>query len=135
MFSSFAGSTLITSFGRGVGTSKYEEYTTTAAKKSAPTEAHFLVKLDELRAKLKSAYEKIELLTLDVAKKDSDLKVNADHINKLKKKVVKLRQEGIDFLARLLPDIFRKLIFDGENEIFQIFQYVFYHCNYIFIYS
>ena len=80
------------------------------------------MKLDELRAKLKSAYEKIELLTLDVAKKDSDLKVDADHINKLEKKVVKLRQEGIDFLARLLPDIFRKLIFDGENEMFQIFR-------------
>lgn len=86
----------VTSFGRGVGTSKYEEFVTTAAKKSAPTEAHFLLKLEELRAKLKRAYGEIERLTHAVSMKDDDLKIYADQIDKLEKKVAQLRLEGID---------------------------------------
>ena len=79
-----------------MGTSWYEEFVTTAAKKSAPTEAHFLLKLEELRAKLKRASGEIERLTHDVSKKDDELKIYADQINKLEKKVAQLHQEGID---------------------------------------
>jgi hypothetical protein len=49
-----------------------------------------------MRSKLKDAYGEINRLTLDVSRKDEELRTSAELTEKLKKKVAELSQEGIE---------------------------------------
>ena len=83
---------VLTSYGRGIGHSKYEGYETEAYKKAAPTEEHFVEKLDEFRAKLKLANEEIVSLRQDVAEKNSKLGEYLARISQLERENASLRQ-------------------------------------------
>ena len=111
------GSVVLTSYGRGVGHSKYEEYEAQVPKRSAPTEDHFLLKLEELRAKLKEAYELIERLTQEKSLQREHLGMFARRIRELEREVAELRQEGIRFSH------FVKLIYEDHIDIHSFFTF------------
>ena len=69
-----------TSSGRATGTDVYEEFEAATKRRVPLSKELCLLKIDELRTKLKSANEEIVMLKAEVKKKDEELSVKENKL-------------------------------------------------------
>ena len=86
----YSGAGLLTTSGRVSGTQQYAEFECPAAKKVAPTEDHFIHKLEDVRTELKAANAEVAELSSKLKDKQSQITSYAKRVSDLERRVRQL---------------------------------------------